>query len=262
MRYIVQEIIRGFLFPEGPLIYEGRLYLVDAYKGSVYYVVGEKEVVELINTGGNPTGLAANNGELYIADSGLDSVLKYSFKEKKLDGFVTQYEGKSLEAPNDLVFDSNGGLYFTAPLGSENESVGKVYYVDSVGKVSLFAEGMRYPNGVLLDLEQNNLFVAETRFQRILRFPLASPGNAAGSPCVFADLQGKPDGMCLDKDGNIYAALYGSGCVVRVNPRGRVEEIVEIPGYQPTNITINMEEGFFYVTEAEKGQVIKIEELP
>lgn len=139
-------------------------------------------------------------------------------------------EGEPLRGPNDLTLDlPNDGFYFTDPGESTRENpVGTVRYVRE-GKTSIIADGLAYPNGIVLTPDGTRLLVAESRRNRILEFPVLGPGKL-GEKRVFAELPEKsggqidnqPDGICLDAAGNLYVAHYGMGQVQVLDPSGKL----------------------------------------
>jgi len=101
--------------------------------------------------------------------------------------------------------------------------------VDARGKTHLVAEGLAFPNGIALRPGGRTLLVGESNRNRILAYDLVSPGKA-GRRRVFADLPTKegeqianePDGICLDRAGNLYVAHYGMRQVQVLSPAGRI----------------------------------------
>ena len=147
----------------------------------------------------------------------------------------SECNGKPLRGPNDLTLDPKGGFYFTDPAGSQEEPIGTVHYVDAQGVTQLVAEGLRYPNGIVLRPDGKTLLVAESKHNRILAYPVIKPGQV-GAMKVFADLPAKegnqidnqPDGITLDAAGNLYVAHYGMRQVQVLDPQGKL--IRRLPG--------------------------------
>jgi gluconolactonase len=97
------------------------------------------------------------------------------------------------------------------------------------GKTHLVAEGLAFPNGIVLRPGGKTLLVGESGHNRILVYEVLSQGKV-GSMKVFANLPEKqgdqienaPDGMCLDEDGNLYVAHYGMHQVQVLSPEGKI----------------------------------------
>ncbi len=143
---------------------------------------------------------------------------------------IREFDGKPLLYPNDITVDPQGGFYFTDSGDRKSENpTGCVYYVDAVGHISQVATGIAFANGLVLTPEGGQLFVAESWRNRILVYDVRSPGKL-GASRIFADLpvkqgnqiENQPDGICLDKMGNLYVAHYGMGQVVVLNKDGQL----------------------------------------
>jgi gluconolactonase len=154
-----------------------------------------------------------------------------------------------LRSPDDLVFDSSGGFWFT-DWGKDrwrDRDITGVYYAQPDGssiKEMIFP--MKSPNGVALSPDERRLYVAESFTRRILYWELDGPGSidARSSPCADGSFlltahlpyQGCPDSMAMDEEGNLYVACFlpqGSNPNVRggiavVSPHGEVLDWIEI----------------------------------
>lgn len=170
------------------------------------------------------------DGTHLVCDASHHAVLHLDANGKVIGKASAECEGKPLRGPNDLCLDPKGGFYFTDPGGSGKEKpIGTVHYVDAKGKTHLVAEGLAFPNGIVLRPDGKTLLVAESQRNRVLAYPVKEPGKV-GPMTVFADLPTKdgeqidnqPDGMCLDADGNLYVAHYGMRQVQVLSPEGKV----------------------------------------
>ncbi|MCK6603196.1 MAG: SMP-30/gluconolactonase/LRE family protein [Bacteroidetes bacterium] len=156
-------------------------------------------------------------------------VLKLDRNGSILDTAAAVCGTDSLRAPNDLTLDSeNGGFYFSDPGGSsETNPIGTVHYTDSTGKTTLAAQGLAFPNGVVLLPGGKELIVGEANRNRILKFEIAAPG-ALTTQTVLAYLPSKsgdqignyPDGICLDEAGRLFIAHWGMQTVQVLDPDG------------------------------------------
>jgi len=172
------------------------------------------------------------DGSHLVCDASHPAVLHLDSDGKMLEPASKECDGKPLLGPNDLTLDTkNGGFYFSDPGSSGRDNpIGTVDYVDSRGKTHLVARGLAYPNGIVITSDGRRLLVAESQHNRVLEYPIESPGKVGGMK-VFADLpknesgrwqDNQPDGMCLDAAGNLYVAHYGMKQVQVLSPEGKL----------------------------------------
>jgi len=171
------------------------------------------------------------NGTHLVCDASQHAVLLLSASGKLLGASSWVCNGKPLRGPNDLTLDvENGGYYFTDPGGSDDKKlIGTIHYVDKSGKTTLVAEGLAFPNGIVLVPGGKRLLIAESKKNRVIEYPVEAPGKL-GKMKVFAELPSKeegqidnqPDGMCLDAAGNLYVAHYGMKQVQVLDPTGKI----------------------------------------
>lgn len=138
-----------------------------------------------------------------------------------------RFAGRRLNAPNDLVYASDGALFFTDSRAATRRSHGEGVpheglYVLRAGKLALLSDRIDHPNGVALSPRGRHLYVTDTRRGRVLRFDLRGDGIA--NERVFIDMSGNrepgaPDGIKVDRRGNVYAT--GPGGVWIVSAAGR-----------------------------------------
>ncbi len=208
----------------------GNAYLSDVPNGAIYRVTLEGKATVWAKTGAPNGHKILADGTHLVCDGSQHAVLHLSANGEIIGKASTECEGKPLRAPNDLTLDANGGFYFTDPGGSDEKNpIGTVHYVDAAGKTHLAAEGLAFPNGLVLRPEGKSLLVAESKYNHILVYEVLAPGKL-GEKKVFATLPTKageqidnqPDGMCLDREGNLYVAHYGMRQVQVLNPEGKV----------------------------------------
>lgn len=172
-----------------------------------------------------------SDGTHLVCDSSQHAILHLSADGKPLAHASKECDGKPLRGPNDLTLDPAGGFYFTDPGESSKENpIGTVHFVDPQGKTHLVASGLAFPNGIVLTADGKRLLVGESQFNRVLEYPVSAPGKV-GEQRVFADLpknasgkweDNQPDGMCLDRQGNLFVAHYGMQMVEVLDPEGKL----------------------------------------
>lgn len=229
--------VRG---PEGPAIDpEGRLHLVSAEDAAIFRVSESGDLTELASTGGRPNGLVFNsNGEMFVADAKLKAILKINSSGKS-EVFVDEYEGTALGGPNDLCFLPNGDLLFTDPIRRPfpDPAISPVYRVTPEGKVSAFANELAYPNGIAVSQDGTQVYVSESRAQRLVAFTVDQSGNLLDQELVRRFREpGNPDGMAVDTDGNILQSLPGIRAIAYVSSDGNLIDLFHLPDWAPANL--------------------------
>lgn len=150
---------------------------------------------------------------------------------------VDNYMGKRLNSPNDAVYKSNGDLYFTDPPYGlpkhwddprrELDFCG-VYRLGRDGKLTMLTKEMSRPNGIAFSPDEKTLYVANSDPARAIwmAYPVKDDGTI-GAGKVFADVtemvsknKGLPDGLKVDKNGNLFAT--GPGGVFIFSPDGKI----------------------------------------
>jgi gluconolactonase len=265
----------GLGFPEGPVFLDdGSVLVVDMDGGRVVQVKdGAASVVA--TPGGGPNGLAradsntaviANNGGfLWTEVHGRRIPIDHATHTNEPSGFTggrieevdlstgktitlhDRYRNRPLRGPNDLVFDSVGGLWFTDHGKGRFESVdrGALYYAPpGGGELWQVAFPLLGPNGVGISPDDSVVYVAETHTGRLWAWDLAAPGEvkpAAGSlavrhggRCVVATPYSF-DSLAVEADGRIVIGAIADGIVV-VTPDGEEVDAHPIPGDVTTNI--------------------------
>jgi gluconolactonase len=166
-----------------------------------------------------------------------DRLIRRMEPDGRFTVLADKYEGKRLNSPNDLVYNSNGDLYFTDPpygLPKQDKDPGKelpffgVYRLTPDGKLTLLTDKMTRPNGLAFSPDEKILYVAQSDPAAAIwnAFPVNEDGTL-GEPKVFYDstpdvnkMPGLPDGMTVDAKGNIWAT--GPGGVLVFNPEGKL----------------------------------------
>jgi gluconolactonase len=156
--------------------------------------------------------------------------------QPKFTTLADRYEGKRFNSPNDLIFKSNGDLYFTDPAygmekqfddpGRELPFAG-VFRRNAAGDVTLLTRDMTRPNGLAFSPDEKLLYVAQSDQDAAIWkvFNVQADGTIdAGRVFFDATTLGKtrkglPDGMKIDVDGNIFAT--GPGGVLVFSPQGK-----------------------------------------
>lgn len=167
------------------------------------------------------------NGEHIICDSNQGTIKRFTadgvFIKDEISG---QCAGTKVTTPNDLVADNMGNIFFTNSV----RHVGKVFLLGASGEERILAQGLDYPNGLVLSLDQQLLYVAESFQNRILKIDLKNNHREKIKVSVLAELprnksgreqDNLPDGIALDCEGNLWVAHYGMQALQVLSPKGK-----------------------------------------
>jgi gluconolactonase len=172
------------------------------------------------------------------------------------DGQVTvladHYDGKKLNSPNDLVYKSDGALYFTDPpygLRTQSDSdpekelkVNGVYRLANAasrapgsapdnGKLKLLVSDLPRPNGIAFSPDEKTLYVNDSQKKIWMRYTVEADGSVASGKLLgdaSADTRdGAPDGMKVDTRGNLYST--GPGGIWIFSPKGEHIGTIDMP---------------------------------
>src|SRR5262245_23549340 len=239
-----------FTFTEGPAADgDGNVYFTDMYARKVYKVDTKGKLTLLREKSNRANGLMVNAKGEVVACEMAGQVVAYSADGKQRRVLVDKHEGKRFNAPNDLVIDRQGGIYFTDPaLGAPKPlPQGKtgVYYLSPEGKTTRLIEGLANPNGIILSPDEQTLYVIPFAHPDMMSYPVESPGKL-GKGKVFCTLRlpegvknSGGDGLTVDVKGNLYITSQ-LGLQV-FDPAGKYLGLIKVPE-QPANVTFGGKE--------------------
>ena len=249
-------------FLEGPSFDRaGFLYCVDLCHGRIFRISPDGAWHVFAEYDGNPNGLKIHaDGRIFVADQRY-GLLAFDPRTGERTVVADGANGERFRGLNDLVFADNGDLYFTDPgeSGLENPN-GRVFRMHGDGRIDLLMGGLPYPNGLVLNAEQNSLYVAITRSLQVLRLPLRGAGVFKCG--VFIQLSGGlagPDGMAIDIAGNLVVVHAGFGTAWVFSALGEpLARIRSCAGVRTTNVAYGgADRRTLYLTEAEHGVVLR-----
>lgn len=235
----------GFAFTEGPAAdREGNIYFSDIPNKKIHIVNPKGEISLFTDMSSSSNGLMFNKKGELLACEMEGQVVSWDVKSKKRTVVAGKFEGNRFNAPNDLVIDKDGGVYFTDPVFKAPKPLpqGKlaVYYVTPSGTVSRLIDDLPNPNGVILSPDEKTLYVIPSGQSDMMAYPIESPGKI-GKGRVFCTLkqpEGKTgtggDGLTIDTKGNLYIT---SALGLQVfDSAGKMLGIIAVPE-QPANVT-------------------------
>jgi gluconolactonase len=243
----ITKLDEKFEFTEGPAgDADGNLYFSDIPAEKIYKRTAKGQLSVFIEKSGHANGLMlSGKGELYACEMD-GQLVAYNLKTKERRVVAGKYEGNRFNAPNDLVIDKTGGVYFTDPSFRAPKPMpqGKlaVYYAAPDGKVTRLIDDLPNPNGVKLSPDEKTLYVIPTGPAEMKAYPVEAPGKI-GAGRVFCTLKlpksdkantGGGDGMTIDEKGNLY--ITSTLGLQVFDPMGKALGIITLPE-QPANCT-------------------------
>jgi lactonase len=222
---------------EGPAFERnGNLLFCDVSGGRVLRLTPDKRLSTIVKLNGlSPGGLAIHkDGRIFIAAMNIPKKTG-SILAVKSDGtgMQTIVPATAGYMPNDMVFDSHGGFYFSDFRGISTEPKGGAYYVSPDFKtITLVLPHLAMANGIALSPDGKELWITEFSRNLLHRVELADATTITtiGTAIPYHFIGPAPDSMRADSDGNVYVAMYGQARVLAFNRNGIPIGQVLLPG--------------------------------
>lgn len=245
---VIEKLADGFLWAEGPIWIKGKLLFSDIPRNAIWQwrdgegisVFHQKsgysgEKFEGREPGSN--GLTKDSSDRLVLCQHGDRRIARLEKDGTFKTLADFYQMRRFNSPNDLVYKSNGDLYFTDPpygLPKQDKDPNKelpfqgVYRLSPKGEVTLLTDKLTRPNGIAFSPDEKFLYVANSDSANpvIMEYPV-NPDGTLGAGQVFFDAKpaakpdrkGVPDGLKVDKLGNLFAT--GPGGVLIISATGK-----------------------------------------
>lgn len=266
-----QIMTTGLAFPEGPVaLPDGSVLVVEIRGGWLLRVRVDGTKERVAQLGGGPNGAALGpDGHCYVCNNGGFSwhtddgftrptgpaadydggaIQRVNLATGMVENLYTQCDGIALHGPNDLVFDGDGGFWFT-DFGKTFEDRmlrGAIFYARTDRhEIRRVVHPVLTPNGIGLSPDGQTLYMSETETSRLWSFPITGQGRlglaAWPSPNGGRLVHGLPgyqrfDSMALEESGNICVATLVNGGISVFSPEGELLEFHAAPEGYCTNI--------------------------
>lgn len=235
----IEKVGDGFKFTEGPAVApDGRVYFTDQPNDRIHIWDEDNGISLYLEGTGRSNGMYFNAKGQLITCADEKNQLAYFDENKKLHVIHEGYDGKHLNAPNDLWIDPVGGIYFSDPYyhrpwwpegHKEIQDTRGVYYLSPSGEIIRVIDDFETPNGLIGTPDGKTLYVADIKVGKTWKYDIQLDGSLANK--TFFAPNGS-DGMTVDNKGNVYLT---SGKVWVYSPKGKLLEEIEFPE-KPANI--------------------------
>jgi len=208
----VEKAAAGLTFTEGPVwSHEGHLIFSDIPNAKlVKWTPGAGIAVLREESNGANGNTFDAQGRLYSCESHSRRVVRQD-KKGHIEVLADKWEGKRLNAPNDIVVRRDGEIYFTDPAFGNQQDAREldfygVFHITRKGVLELVAKSAGRPNGIALSPNGRILYIANSDDRNIRAYDLDKNGAATNERVTISQIEGVPDGLKLDERGNLYVA--------------------------------------------------------
>jgi gluconolactonase len=252
----LETVATGFGFTEGPMWDPaGFLYVSDETINKIFRVNPDGKKEEVIALGDPDGNTFDRRRRLIDCASVLRAIIEVT-PEGKYKILADHYEGKRLNSPNDVIVGPDGALYFTDPtldlVAGEKQEIPfqGVYRLDESGNLRLLTRDLAQPNGLAFSLDGKKFYVDDSERRDIRVYDVTGDGTLVNGR-LFGEEPGRkddgvPDGMKVDKKGNLF--VTGPKGIWVWDANGNHLGTIVMPE-QPANLTWGDKDyGTLYIT--------------
>lgn len=234
----VETVVKDAHYAEGPVwSLDGFLLFSDTVTDQLRKWAPGKGVTDFASRAGGVSGNTYDEeGRLYTCEIHERRVTRTA-KNGKTDTLAARFEGKRLNAPNDIVVRRDGNAYFTDPaFGDQQDSKELdfygVYRIKTNGELEAVARWKTRPNGITVSPNGRLLYVADSDARLIRMYDLAGNGTASNERVFVDKIPGVPGGLRTDEKGNVFLAAKH---VYVYSPKGELLKEIQL-AQTPSNL--------------------------
>jgi len=208
----VDKVATGFVFTDGPVwSREGYLVFSDVPSARLLEL---KPGVPVSVLRAKSNGAGGNTfdaqGRLYSCETHSRRVTRTD-KKGNVEVLAERWQGKQLNAPNDIVVRKDGQVYFTDPAFGNQQDTREldfygVFHISPRGELDPIAKSKGRPNGIALSPNGRVLYVSNSDEHNLRAYDLDHNGAASGERILVSGIEGVPNGIRVDEKGNLYVA--------------------------------------------------------
>ena len=251
----------GLMRPEGVMVQNDGTVLAADARGQIARISPDGKTSFYGDVGGTPNGICLDDeGNCIIANIGNGRCQSLG-RDGTHRVLVTEANGKKIPTPNFPFVDSKGRLWVSNSSYREdiedalqNPAPDGCIVLIEKGRARIVAEGIYFANGVALNVDESNLYVAATMQRVVLQYKIEKNGSLTSpevyGPSPLAEL-GYPDGIAFDEAGNLWVTFPAWNAIGFITPEGELRMVLEDPRgiilKRPTNICFgwkNLETAF------------------
>jgi gluconolactonase len=228
----IVKVAENYQFTEGPVwSHDGYLLFSDVPAAKIIKVTPDgKTSVFLEKSNGSNGNTYDTRGRLYSCEGETRRVVRTG-RNGKVEVLADKFEGKRLNQPNDIVVRKDGHVWFTDPAFGSGDKTREldfygVYHISPKGALEVIAKPKGRPNGLALSPDGKILYVDNTDEKNVRAYDVDKNGKAANERVVVSGIEGGPDGMKVDVQGNLYVTARG---VAIYSPEGKHLGTIKMP---------------------------------
>lgn len=199
---------------ESPRWHDGRFWFADWTSGEILSVEADGSTVVQAQAPAPPLSFDfAADGRMLIVASSAGQLLR-----REIDGTLSTFAEFGEGQWNEVVVDGRGNAYINGP---------RLLLVTPDGNVSAQADEFAFPNGMAVTPDNQTLIIAESYARRLTAFTIDGEGRLSDRR-IWAELDGPPDGICIDEAGAVWYADVPNAYCRRVSEGGEVLDEVKL----------------------------------